>query len=76
MRDDGKTQQAIGDEVGLSQNRVSEILSEKGVMTPKTDTPKRTRTVLQITQYTKPFMTLRSRLLPLLWFMRLGAERR
>jgi hypothetical protein len=36
----GKTQQQIADEVGLSQNRVSEILSVKPAHTAKTDKPR------------------------------------
>lgn len=54
LRAEGKTQAEIAGEVGLSQNRVSEIVSENSVITQKTDKPKRTIDGYRITQYTKP----------------------
>lgn len=53
LRDQNKTQQAIADELGVSQPTIANDLSENGVYTPKTDKP---RKVIQykISQYTKP----------------------
>jgi len=48
------TQQAIADKYELSQNRVSEILSEKTVCTKKTDKPKRKQIQYKINSGTKP----------------------
>jgi len=39
--------------VGLSRSRVSEVLSENRVITPKADTPRKT-VRYEISQYTKP----------------------
>ncbi len=52
-REEGKTQQQIADEVGLSQNRVSEILSVKTVITEKADNPRKVDGY-RITTYTTP----------------------
>ena len=49
----GKTQQQVADEVGISRNRISEIVSEKSVYTPKTDTKRKT-VQYKISQYTTP----------------------
>jgi DNA-binding XRE family transcriptional regulator len=54
LRDEGLTQQAIADELGVSRPTiVSDLVSENGVMTPKTDTH-RERVTYQLSQYTKP----------------------
>ena len=46
--------------VGLSQNRVSEVLSENRVITPKADTPRKT-VGYRITEYTRPATAAASR---------------
>jgi hypothetical protein len=53
-REAGKTQQQIADEVGLSQNRVSEILSEKPAYAEKTDKPPRKLIQYKINAGTHP----------------------
>ena len=53
LRATGKTQQAIADVVGVVQSVVSDVLSEKPVITEKTD-KKREQVGYRITNYTKP----------------------
>ncbi len=53
MNAEGFTQTEIGERVGLSRSRVSEVLSENRVITPKADTPRKT-VGYRITAYTKP----------------------
>ncbi len=45
MREAGHTQQAIADEVGMSRNRISEILSEKQGIQKKPTLPKSRRSI-------------------------------
>lgn len=53
LREQGMTQQAIADELGVSQRTVSDdLLAEKSVMTQKTAKPR--KAVYQISEYTKP----------------------
>ena len=54
MREEGMTQQAIADEVGLAKSTVNDICSGKQVATQKTEQPKRKWIGYAITQYTKP----------------------
>ena len=53
QRQQGKTQQQIANEVGLSRRRVGEVLAGKPVMTQKTAKP-RILSVYQINSGTKP----------------------
>jgi predicted transcriptional regulator len=48
------TQQEIADQVGVSQQRVAQIIQEKTVRTEKTCKPKRAKLRYEITSYTKP----------------------
>jgi hypothetical protein len=48
------TQQEIADQVGVSQQRVAQIIQEKTVITEKTCKPKREIKGYRITSYTKP----------------------
>ena len=53
LREQGMTQQAIADELGVSQRTVSDdLLAEKSVMTQKTAKPR--KAAYQISEYTKP----------------------
>ena len=56
LREEGKTQQEIAEELGVSQQTVSSDLSlpEKEVITPKAGKEPRTVIGYRITQYTKP----------------------
>ena len=54
LRGSGMTQREIAEEVGLSRNRVSEIVSENSVITQKTDKSKRNQNGYRITTHTKP----------------------
>lgn len=58
-REEGKTQQQIADEVGLSQRRVGQILEANPVMTEKTSKSKRERTIYQINSGTSPEVAAR-----------------
>lgn len=53
LRKQGMTQQAIADELGVSQKTVSDDLVEKSVMAQKTTKAPR-KAVYQISEYTKP----------------------
>jgi predicted transcriptional regulator len=53
LREQGKTQQQIADELGVTQRTVSTDLEENRVITPKTSKPRKV-IGYRITEYTKP----------------------